>query len=146
MTDDVIPGFAERLFRAVPDLRSDWEDYAQSQQEGLEPPRFGVFLLKLVRSCGEWLRSNDPAAAARLDALFQFLESELGADPEIDELIETGFATYLPEPGDPTERMLDLLGPKLRAARTRQLIQDNAAVPESTVAFLRRLAEAVPAL
>lgn len=45
-----------------------------------------------------------------------------------------------------SEAMLGLLGPKLRAASERQEAQDDAAVPASTVDFLRRLGEAVPAL
>lgn len=61
-------------------------------------------------------------------------------------MIETGFAAYLPEPGDASEAMVGLLGPKLRAARERQEAEDEAAVPASTVDFLRRLGVAVPAL
>ena len=141
---DVVDVFMGRLFRAVPPLRQEWERYVQSRQsyeaEGLSPPSRGVFLLRLVRLSKDWFQSGDPALAA----LLEFFESELGADPAIDELIETGFAAFLPEPGDPSEAMLELLGPKLRAARNRQLREDEA--PASTVAFLRRRGEAVPSL
>jgi hypothetical protein len=142
--------FGEKLFRAVPPLRQEWERYLESHQNNearwLLPPGMGVFVLRLASSSGKWFTSGDPALAVQLDALLGFLESELGVDPGIDELIETGFAAYLPEPGDAAEAMLELLGPKLRAARTRQSLEDEAAVPASTVAFLRRLAEAVPPL
>jgi hypothetical protein len=146
MMTDVIDAFMDRLFIAVPPLREEWERYLQTQQnheaEGLGPPRPGVFLLSLARTSRDWFRSGDP----HLHPLLRFLESELGRDPEIDELIETRFAAYLPEPGDTYDGMLKLLGPKLRAARDRQLVEDELAVPESTVDFLRRLADAVPSL
>lgn len=147
---DAADAFLARLFDAVPPLRAEWESYVRSHgnytTDGMEPPRLGVFLLMLAESSDAWFRSDDPLLTGRLGLLFGFLESELGADPQIDELIETRFASSLPEPGDVAEAMLDLLGPRLRAARTRQLLEDDEAVPESTVAFLHRLAEAVPAL
>ncbi|MEV0798809.1 hypothetical protein AB0I34_14005 [Kribbella sp. NPDC050281] len=147
---DAADAFLARLLETVPPLRGEWESYVRSHRnnnpDGTEPPRLGVFLLMLAESTDAWFRSGDPMLTGRLGVLLRFLESELGVDPEIDELIETRFAGSLPEPGDAAEAMLDLLGPRLRAARTRRLLEDDEAVPGSTVAFLHRLAEAVPAL
>lgn len=140
----------DRLFQAVPPVRQEWEAYVRSRRhddaDAGASPSIGVFLLRLVRSSEERFRSGNVVLAAQLHGLFEFFESELGGDPEIDELIETSFAAYLPEPGDPAAGMLQLLGPKLGAARARQLQEDDLAVPASTVDFLWRLAEAVPSL
>ena len=147
---DVVDAFASRLFGAVPGVRREWERYLQDHRDdeakGFEPPGMDGFLLELVGTSMGWFQSREPGHAARLRGLLDFFESEFGADPGIDELVESFFVADLPEPGGRDAGMLDLLGPKLRAARDRQLREDALAVPESTVDFLRRLADGVPSL
>jgi hypothetical protein len=146
----LVEAFADRLFVAVPPLQQEWQQYLESRRnheaEGIDPPSIEGFLLRSVRSSEGWFLSGDPVHTARLHALLGFFESELGVNPDIDELIEHYYAGYLPEPGDRAAAVLQLLGPKLRAARYRQLQEDALAVPESTVDFLRRLADGVPSL
>lgn len=146
----VIGSFMDRLLAAVPGLRQESQQYLDSRRdhaaEGIEPPSAEGFLLKVVRVSEDWYLSGDPVLIGQLQALLSFLESELRADPESGELIEHYYAEYLPEPGDRAVGMLELLGPELRAARERQLLEDDLAVPDSTVDFLRRLAAAVPSL
>jgi hypothetical protein len=148
---DAVDAFERRLFAAVPALRAEMESYRQSYEaeyaeQGLEPPDVAGFLMDLALDSGPRLLGANREDVAVIRDLFGFLESELGHDPEVDQLIETMFLENLPEPDGRYARVLDLLGPKLRAARIRKFHEDKQSVPPSTVAFVHRLGEAVPAL
>jgi hypothetical protein len=122
--------FVRRLVDALPVFESDDE-------------KPGGFLMDAAMDVRTWFRNGQ---TGQLTVLFGFLESELGRDPDVDQLIGGYFADLLPEPGDPAEGVLDLLGPKLRALRFQKLCEEDESAPESTVRFLDRMADAVPLL
>jgi hypothetical protein len=141
----------QRLYSAVPSLRGEMELFRQTNAEeyaelGLETPDLQGFLLDLALDCGRRAMEGPPEDVATMRQLFAFLESEFGHDPEIDELIETTFLANLPEPDGRYARVLELLGPRLRAARLRRFHADIQSVPAATADFLYRLGDAVPGL
>jgi hypothetical protein len=141
----------QRLYSAVPSLRAEMENFRRTNADdyaelGLEAPDLQGFLLDLALDAGRRALDGTPEDVATMRRLFAFLESELGHHPEIDELIETTFVANLPEPDGKYARVLESLGPRLRAARLRRFQADIRSVPATTVDFLDRLGHAVPAL
>ncbi|MFG1620944.1 hypothetical protein [Kribbella sp. NPDC049227] len=141
----------QRLYAAVPSLRPEMELFRQTNAEeyaelGLGAPDLQGFLQDLALDCGRRAMEGPPEDVATMRHLFAFLESELGHDPEIDELIETTFVANLPEPDGRYAGVLELLEPRLRAARLRRFQADIQSVPAATVDFLYRLGDAVPGL
>jgi hypothetical protein len=138
---------AQRLFTAVPGLRAEQDDYQRRYVgDWAGPPSDAAqlpgFLVKLALDCRR--RGAERRELPR--QLFEFFESELGRDDEIDGLIEAFFVAYLPEPGDRSAAVLELIGPKLWEARADRLLDDQAAVLESVAEFVYRLGDDVPEL
>ncbi|GAA1111319.1 hypothetical protein GCM10009630_05510 [Kribbella jejuensis] len=134
-----------RMFAAVPGLRSELDEYLRSYVGDWAGPPVAVehlpgFLVKLALDC----RRRGADRRDQIRELLVFLESELGHDDLVDELIESFFVAYLPEPADRSAQVLELLGPKLWEAREDQLLDDAAGVLESVVDFVFKLGEEVP--
>lgn len=148
---DAVDAFEQRMYAAVPALRAEMETYRQSYgdeyaEQGLEPPGLDGFLLDLALDCGQRTLEGSREDAATMRRLFEFMDSELGNDADVDELIETTFVENLPAPDGRYAQILGRLGPKVLAARLRRFQESQLSVPPSTVAFLQRLGAAVPGL
>jgi hypothetical protein len=148
---DVEDAFVRGLLEAFPVFRADLdralEFYEEHKSDGyVRRPTSSRFLLTLTSNVLDRYLNGGPAETEQFRGLLSYLEAQLGRDPEVDELIESRVVELLPEPGGPDARVLELLGPKMRAARLRLYREAREAVPESTVRFLDRMVEAVPPL
>ncbi|MEV5964799.1 hypothetical protein AB0L70_23710 [Kribbella sp. NPDC051952] len=138
---------AARMFAAVPGLRAELDDYqrryvgdwAGPQSDAAQLPGF---LVKLALDC----RRRGADERGLTQELFDYFESEVGRDDEVDGLIEGFFVAYLPEPADRAGDVLGLLGPELWEVRAQLLVDDQAGVLESVIEFVYRLAEEIPDL
>lgn len=141
--------FMRQLFDAFPAFRADLNDELRSYEERkadgfFDPPTAGSLLMSLTQAAVNRYLAGGRGEAEQLPALFGYLESRFGVDPEIDELLESSFVQILPAPDGPRAQVLDLLGPKVHAARLRMDREARGFVPDSLPHFLDRLAVAVP--
>jgi hypothetical protein len=146
---DVEDLFMRQLLDAFPEFRADLNDELRVYEERkadafFDPPTADSFLMSLTQAAVNRYLAGGQAEKRQLRALFGYLESRFGSDPEIDELLESRFVQILPAPDGPRAQVLDLLGPKLHAARLRMDRDVRAAIPDSLPRFLDRLAAAVP--
>jgi hypothetical protein len=121
---DVEDLFMRQLLDAFPEFRADLNDELRVYEERkadafFDPPTADSFLMSLTQAAVNRYLAGGQAEKRQLRALFGYLESRFGSDPEIDELLESRFVQILPAPDGPRAQVLDLLGPKLHAARLR---------------------------
>jgi len=108
--------FIDELVRAVPDLRPVWRAHVEDWDEVLTH----IFLADVRRTAQRWFDSQREDDRAALAALLDHLDESVDTDPQVRELVATGFVEDLPYPGEPGDGIVDLLGPKLRAEYARQ--------------------------
>jgi hypothetical protein len=143
--------FMRQLLDELPMFRADLEaELALQREEGpdsiLDPPSSSEFLMTVTLNARDRYLAGGQVEAEQFRALLAYLESRLGDDPEIDELIEAWALSVLPAPGEQPEGVFDLLPPQLHERKLRMDQEDREAFPASLGQFLDRLAVAVPAV
>jgi hypothetical protein len=99
--------FVDRLVLALPEFSARREEHLEDN--------FGKMLPHVLigEIASDSVQRYEREGASAVEPLLDFLESALGEDPEVDELIGASFIEALPYPGQPGAGVTGLLGPKL---------------------------------